>query len=301
MTRPCLRRICPLEEGSVNHLLTPCSTSSRRVGPCPAKGRVATISAAIIVLLVGVFVGLLIAAAPNLYAADPPQLTAAKVKKMALDAIRTGAVRYQPAKNRIEGRTMLVDEASIPDEADADVQNPLVKIFYDQVELELLRKDLLQRQSSRQVMAPYYAKVEEIIGKKLTVAQDTKLNDDSRDDQLSKLDEQEQTTLSDGLTAVAKSIGLDGIQFQASSGLDVRDVKLVASKGATLDFVRQTTALLLHDAGKQDKDFPWTSYQPGETASLAGVYYCRVRLNGKEATLTKRVGAKTEELEFPDP
>ncbi len=78
-------------------------------------------------------------------------------------------------------------------------------------------------------------------------------------------------------------------------------MKLVASKGATIDFVHQTTAELLHDAGKPDKDFPWTSYQQGETATLSGVYYCRVRLNGKETTVTKRVGEKTEELAFPDP
>jgi len=65
--------------------------------------------------------------------------------------------------------------------------------------------------------------------------------------------------------------------------------------------VRQTTAALLHDAGKQEKDFPWTSYQQGDTATLSGNYYCRIRLNGKVATVNKRVGPKTDELDFPDP
>ena len=141
----------------------------------------------------------------------------------------------------------------------------------------------------------------ELIGKKLAVAQDTKLTDDARFEQMSKLEEQQQTTLSDGFTAVAKSIGMEGFDYSASGAGTGREVKLVASKGATIDFVHQTTAELLHDAGKQDKDFPWTSYQQGETATLSGVYYCRVRLNGKETTVTKRVGEKTEELAFPDP
>ncbi len=65
-------------------------------------------------------------------------------------------------------------------------------------------------------MEPYYAKAEELIGKRLAVAQDTKLTDDARFEQMSKLEEQQQTTLSDGFTAVAKSIGMKGFDYSAS-------------------------------------------------------------------------------------
>ncbi len=249
-------------------------------------------------LLAGIIVAAL---APPLRAADAAPLTAAKVKQRALDAIKSGAVQFKAPNNRIEGRTMMVNLAPIPDEQDADTQNPLVKLFYDQVEIELLRTQLLKRQSSRRVMEPYYAKMEELIAKKLAVAQDGKLEQQARDDQLEKLDETYQKTLSDGLQAVAVSIGMENFQFLNGAAQDAHDVKLVAPTGATIDVVRQTTAGILHDAGKTDKDFPWTSYQAGDTATMSGAYYCRIRLGGKEATFNKRVGAKTDQLDFPNP
>ena len=97
---------------------------------------------------------------PTLYAGDPPQMTAARLKKQVLAAIHTGAVQYEPAQNEITNRRMIVTVASVPDASDSDLQDPLVKVFYDQLELELLRKDLLKRQRSRQIMEPYYAKAE---------------------------------------------------------------------------------------------------------------------------------------------
>ncbi len=252
--------------------------------------------------LLAVLIALLIAA--PLRAADPPKLDAAKLKQRAQEAIRTGAVQYKPANNRIEGqRDDCRNGGHSRRKPTLTRKDPSpAEIFYDQVEIELLRKDLLRRQSSHQIMEPYYKKAEAIIAKSLAVAQDPKLTDDARNDQLFKLDgEQSDALQGEGLTAVAKSIGMELPPAAASGAAPGHDVKLVAAKGATIDMVRQTTASLLHDVGKPEKDFPWTSYQQGDTATLSGNYYCRIRLNGKEATFNKRVGPKTDELDFPNP
>jgi len=39
----------------------------------------------------------------------------------------------------------------------------------------------------------------------------------------------------------------------------------------------------------------------GGTAQLIGASYCRIRLNGKEATFSKKVVENTDRLVFPDP
>jgi len=58
---------------------------------------------------------------------------------------------------------------------------------------------------------------------------------------------------------------------------------------------------LLKDAGKAEMTYPWTSYEAGGTAQLNGAYYCRIRLNGKEATFSKKSVENTDRLVFPDP
>ena len=68
--------------------------------------------------------------------------------------------KYKPATNEISGRKMLVSMPH-PESMGPDVQPPLVKVFYhDQLEHRLLRKALLKRQPSRQIMEPYYGKAE---------------------------------------------------------------------------------------------------------------------------------------------
>ncbi len=39
---------------------------------------------------------------------------------------------------------MIVTVASVPDASDSDLQDPLVKVFYDQLELELVAQRLVE-------------------------------------------------------------------------------------------------------------------------------------------------------------
>jgi len=237
----------------------------------------------------------------NVSAADKPPLSAARLKELVAKAIRSGEIQSEPALNRMNGDTMEVKDVGVLMAMDRDIDNPYVRVFVDQAEIDLRRRQLLQRPSSRQVMEPYYVKMEQIVAKKLAAIENSKLSDDDRATELGKLDDQMMKTYEDGLQAVATSVGRAKFVFVAASASQLHDVKLVASQQATIDLVRQTTASLLKDAGTAEADFPWTSYQAGETAPMLGAYFCRVRLNGKQATFSKKVGDKTEQLEFPDP
>jgi hypothetical protein len=242
-----------------------------------------------------------IAAGPVLLASDPPPFSAAQLRELVAQSLKSGWIKSDPAKNRIEGDTLLVKDAGVVDRMDADAENPYVHVFYDQVEIELRRQQLFTRRSSRQAMEPYFSKMDDLVAKKLAVVQDSKLNDEARADKLDKLDEQLNKTYEDGLLAVAKSLGLKKSEFIAEGAAPAHDVRLVASRGATIDIVRRTTAVLLKDVGKSEDDFPWTSYQANDTAPLIGAYYCRIRLRGKQAAFTKKVAENTERLDFPDP
>jgi len=239
--------------------------------------------------------------AHSAFAADKPALSAARLKELASKAIRSGEIQFTPPHNAMNGDTMEVNDVFIFQLRDRDAEDPYVRIFLDQVEIDLRRQYLLQRQSSRQLMEPYYVKMEQIVGKKLAVVEDAKLSDDDRAAALEKLDGELMKTYEAGLQAVAISVGRARFAFMVGAADQSHDVKLVASEKATIDMVRQTTASLLKDAGRDEADFPWSSYQAGETARLLGDYYCRVRLNGKQTTLTKKVGEKTDQLDFPDP
>ncbi len=103
MTRHYLPERCWREQGSlVNHPLTPIRLSSPTSGPSLAMRREATRRAAIVVLLVGLLAGLLMAMAPTLYSGDPPQMTAARLKKQVLAAIHTGAVNTNPPRTKLQ-------------------------------------------------------------------------------------------------------------------------------------------------------------------------------------------------------
>lgn len=262
---------------------------------CPRKFRLAANDLVAIAILTCCGAG-------SACAADKPTLSAARLRELAIQAIRAGAIQYTPPKNQMNGDAMEVCDVFVYQMADRDAQDPYVQVFLDQVEIDLRRKHLLQRASSRQIMEPFYAKMEQIVAKKLAAIENTKLSDDDRDTELGRLSDELMKTYEQGLQAVAKSVGRARFSFAAPGAADKsHDVKLAASQQATIDMVRQTTASLLKDAGKDEADFPWSSYQAGETASLLGSYYCRVRLNGKQATLTKKVEEKTDTLVFPDP
>jgi hypothetical protein len=233
--------------------------------------------------------------------ADKPGLSFARLKEIVAHSIRTGAVEENPGKTTIEGDTLKVHDASIKEDPGNDAESPYVRVFLDQVEIEFRRQHLLRRQRSRQTIEPYYVKMEGIVAKKLALIEDSKLSDDDRNTRLGDLDEQMMKTYNEGMQAVAKSLGLAKAEFLVEGAATSHDVKLVASTGATIDLVRQTTAWLLKDAGKAESDYPWTSYEAGGTAQLIGAYYCRIRLNGKEATFSKKVVENTDRLVFPDP
>ncbi len=234
-------------------------------------------------------------------AADQPALSAARLKELATDAIRTGKVHPITGKTEIEASTLTVSDSGTEEEAERDAENPYVRVFLDQVGIDVRRQYLLKRDISRRTIEPYYAKMEQVVAKKLAVVEDTKLSDDERAEQLGKLDEQMHAIYNDGLQAVAKSLGLKEAVFLACAAANPHPVKLTASQGATIDMVRQTTASLLKDAGQAEQSFPWTSYQAGDTPDLLGIYYCRIRLGDKQATLSKTVAKNTNELRFPNP
>jgi hypothetical protein len=234
-------------------------------------------------------------------AADLPALSAARLKELATDAIRTGKVHPIAGKTQIEGDSLTVSDSGTEEEGERDAENPYVRVFLDQVGIDVRRQYLLKRDTSRRTIEPYYAKMEQVVAKKLAVVEVKKLSDDDRAEQIGKLDEQMHAIYNDGLQAVAKSLGLKEAVFLAGAALNPHPVKLTASQGATIDMVRQTTASLLKDAGQAEQSFPWTSYQAGDTPDLLGVYYCRIRLGDKQATLSKTVAKNTNELRFPDP
>ena len=234
-------------------------------------------------------------------AADQPALSAARLKELAIDAIRTGKVHPTAGQTQIEGDTLKVSDAGTEEETERDAENPFVRVFLDQVGIEVRRQSLLKRDTSRRTIEPYYAKMEQVVAKKLAVVEDKKLTDDERAEQLGKLDDQMRAIYNDGLQAVAKALGLKEAVFVYGAAFRPHPVKLTASQGATIDMVRQTTASLLKDAGQAEQSFPWTSYQAGDTPDLLGIYYCRIRLGDKEATLSKTVAKNTNELRFPNP
>ncbi len=234
-------------------------------------------------------------------AADKAPLTAARLKELSAQAIRTGQAQSDPAFNRMNGNTMEVKDVGVLMAMDRDIDNPYVRLFVEQIEIDLRRRQLFQRPSSRQVMEPYFVKMEQFIAKKLALIENTKLSANDRATELGKLDDQSMKTFEAGLQAVARSVGKTKFTFIAAGADQMHDVKLVASQKATIDVVRQTTASLLKDAGAAEADYPWSSYQGGETVPMLGDYFCRVRLNGKQATFSKKVGEKTTQLEFPDP
>jgi hypothetical protein len=184
---------------------------------------------------------------------------------------------------------------------DRDIENPYVRVFVDQIEIDLRRRQLFQRPNSRQLMEPYFVKMEQLVAKKLAAIENSKLSDDDRATEIGKIDDQLMKTFEAGLQAVARSVGKTGFMFIAAGADQMHDVKLVATQKATIDVVRQTTASLLKDAGTAEADYPWSSYQGGETVPMLGDYFCRIRLDGKQATFSKKVGEKTTQLEFPDP
>jgi hypothetical protein len=234
-------------------------------------------------------------------AADRPVLTAARLKELSTDAIRAGKVHPIPGKTEIEGGILEVSDAGTEEESERDAENPYVRVFLDQVGIDVRRQYLLKRDTSRRTIEPYYAKMEQIVARKLAVVEDTKLSDDDRAAELGKLDEQMHAIYNDGLQAVAKALGLKEALFLSGAAATPHPVKLTASQGATIEMVRQTTASLLKDAGQPEKDFPWTSYQAGDSPDLLGIYYCRISLGGRQATLSKTVAKNTTELRFPDP
>jgi hypothetical protein len=237
----------------------------------------------------------------NVSAADKAPLSAARLKELANQAIRFGQAQSDPALNRMNGDTMEVKDVGVLMAMDRDIDNPYVRLFVEQIEIDLRRRQLFQRPTSRQLMEPYYVKMEQLIAKKLAAIENSKLSDNDRAAELEKLDDQSMKTFEAGLQAVARSVGKAKFMFVAASGAQMHDVKLAASQKATIDVVRQTTASLLKDAGAAEADYPWSSYQGGETVSMLGDYFCRIRLDGKQATFSKKVGEKTTQLEFPDP
>jgi hypothetical protein len=245
--------------------------------------------------------GLLLGASSDSRAADKPGLSYARLKELVAHSIKTGAVTEVAGRTHIEGNSLQVNDAYAVEMMDADLADPYVGAFFDQVAIEFRRQHLLQRQRSKQTIEPYYVKMEGIVAKKLAVIEDKKLSDDDRNTKLQDLSEQMQKIYDEGMQAVAKSLGLAKAEFLAGAASGAHDVQLLATKGATIDLVRQTTAWVLKDAGKVEQDYPWTSYQAGETVPLSGSYFSRIRLNGKQATASKSVGERTTRLEFPDP
>ena len=146
--------------------------------------------------------------------------TFAKLKQGAIDAIKTSPCSTSRRRITSKGALWWSIWHSSPTRWTPTRNAPLVKVFYDEVEIELLRGELLQRQASRQIMAPYYAKMEATLSKKIAVLQDAKLEPQARDDQLDKLEEQSRKTLSDGLQAVATSIGMEKFEFSVGAALD---------------------------------------------------------------------------------
>jgi hypothetical protein len=246
-------------------------------------------------------VGLLLGASSDSRAADKPGLSYARLKELVAHSIKTGAVTEVPGRTHIEGNSLKVNDAFAAEMMDADLADPYVGAFFDQVAIEFRRQHLLQRQRSKQTIEPYYVKMEGIVAKKLAVIEDKKLSGDDRNAKMQDLSEQMQKIYDEGMQAVAKSLGLTKAEFLVGAASEAHDVQLVGTKGATIDLVRQTTAWVLKDAGKAEQDYPWTSYQAGETVPLIGSYFCRIRLNGKQATASKNVGERTTRLEFPDP
>ncbi len=236
----------------------------------------------------------------DLRGADKAPLTYARLKELSAYAIKTGAVTPIPGKAIPEGNMLKVKDVMIKEEMEFD-QNPYIRVYFEQIENDLRRQHLLQRQTSRQTMQPYFGKMDAVVAKMLAVVEDSKLSREDKDTKLNELSVQLQDVYKQGMDAVAKSMGLAEAQFLAGAGLDSHPVQLMATKGATIDMVRQTTAWVLKDAGTSEKDYPWASYQAGETVQLIGSYYCRVSLNGKQATTSKKVGEQTMRLEFPDP
>jgi hypothetical protein len=236
-----------------------------------------------------------------LQAAGSAPFTFDQLKQLAAKSLKSGWVIPVGGKNQIQRDVLEVLDAGALDMMDSDTQDLYVHAFYDEVAIELRRQKLFSRQSSRQTLEPYLSKMEDVVAQKLAVIENQKLSDSARADQLDKLDGQMQHIYEDGLRAVAKSLGLKDFEFISEGAAAPRDVKLHASQGATIEMVRLTTAKLLKEAGKPENDFPWTSYQPDDTASMLGTYYCRIKLGDKQATVTKKVTEKTDRLDFADP
>jgi hypothetical protein len=234
-------------------------------------------------------------------AADKAPLSAARLKVWANWAIRTRAIQFDPPRNRVAGDTMEVEDVAVLSATEHDADNLYVRALMDQIEIELRREQLLQRANSRRIMEPFYAKMEQIVAKKLALVEDAKRSADDRDAKTNELNDQLMAAYSDGLTAVAKSINLAKFEFVAEAPSRSGYVTLVASPGTTIDMVRPLTAGLLKEAGVAEADYPWSSYKAGDTASLLGAYYCRISLNGRQAIVSKKVGQTMTTLEFSNP
>jgi hypothetical protein len=122
---------------------------SLRRGACPLFQLAASRAVAIAIVLwcCGEF-------AHSAFAAEKPPLSAARLKELASKAIRSGQIQFTPPHNAMNGDTMEVNDVFVFELEDRDAQDPYVRVFLDQVEINLRRQYLLQRQRSRQIMEP---------------------------------------------------------------------------------------------------------------------------------------------------
>jgi hypothetical protein len=236
-------------------------------------------------------------------AADKVNITLERLKQLTKEALDKGWIDYTPPSNQFDGNVLRVSDIGFLQGNEETImsEDAYIAIFFQQVAIDLRRRYLFKLDSSRRVIEPYYQKMEKIVTQELVAMQDKTLTEEMFNAKMDELEPQIQQAFETGLTAVARSVGKQRFEFVNSGGIDAHDVKLVGPEGASIDLVPQTTAMIYKGAGAKEDELPWISYQANETVGLSGTYYCRISLNGKQQTFTKKVAKTTTALEFPKP
>ena len=230
------------------------------------------------------------------------ELTETRLTQLAADAIRSGSFEVTIPKNFWNGKVLEVRDAEVY--VTFDEQNdPYVHLLVQQMQNNLRRDDLLHYTQTKQIMKPFFDKMDGLVGKEIAVVQDQSLNADNRANELGKLDDQIGSAYQDGLNAVAKSIGATSFEFNHGAARR-RPISLHWSpRRAEIDMLRSSIVSFLKNAGQPEADFPWVHYKAGDvaTAELLGTYSFRIDFGGRQATFKRNITKDTQQVKLPNP
>jgi hypothetical protein len=140
----------------------------------------------------------------------------AQIRSLAVDAVRDGDVAFARPWSKIVGKMLWVKDAGPADDPSGtnfdywvDGGDPLKAVFLDQLAIELRRQHLFARPRNREIMAPYYEKMEAIVAAELSAVQQAG-DDDEKQHQLDERLRELGDVLQTGIDACALDMGLAG-------------------------------------------------------------------------------------------